>query len=76
MKCWDCNGTGKDYGWLPPERCKTCNGSGYVNMTNEEWLNTLNLKGKSEALAAASESIGDFRDVKAWQEWLSAKHEG
>ena len=75
MKCWDCNGTGKDYNWLPTERCKTCHGTGYVNMTNEEHLNLLNLQGKSEALAAVADSIGDIRDVEAWKEWLSARYE-
>ena len=75
MKCWDCNGTGKDYNWLPVERCKTCHGTGYINMTNEEHLNLLNLQGKSEALAAVADSIGDIRDVEAWKEWLGAKYE-
>lgn len=75
MKCWDCNGTGKDYNWLPVQRCKTCKGTGFVDMTNEEHLSLLNLQGKSEALAAVADSISDIRDVKAWQEWLSARYE-
>lgn len=39
MKCQKCNGRGKIlHDWLPNETCHNCNGTGYVDMTNEEWL--------------------------------------
>ena len=39
MICPKCHGSGEiKHDWLPNETCHNCGGSGYVNMTNEEWL--------------------------------------
>lgn len=43
MKCPRCNGSGEiKHDWLPNEKCHNCGGCGYVNMTNEEYIRSLN----------------------------------
>ena len=47
--CPKCNGRGKIlYDWLPNETCHKCNGTGYVDMTNEEWFVSLPTEEKAE----------------------------
>lgn len=39
MKCPKCHGSGEiKHDWLPHETCHNCGGSGYVDMTNEEFM--------------------------------------
>ena len=42
MKCPKCNGSGEiKHDWLPNETCHNCDGTGYVDMTNEEYIKSL-----------------------------------
>lgn len=48
MKCPRCNGSGWDDENMI--KCLHCHGSGEVEATNEEWLNTLSTEKKAEFL--------------------------
>ena len=73
MKCEACNGTGKDYDWLPVQRCKVCNGTGFVETTNEEWLSLLSTKEKAKALSNAA--LKNHCDKVLWEKWLNERHD-
>lgn len=82
MKCPKCGGYGK---LLKKEKgkacyevslsfCDKCHGSGEVEITNEEWLKSMNTEQFAEALAWI-EDRGELptvrkENVKAFEEWL------
>ena len=97
MKCKHCNGTGKVRGYFyektgvnkwekvwgdPP--CDECNGTGQIEMTNEEWLDGLSTEEKAKWIAtqcgdAVMESTYDvskLRKKRYWVEWLKQPHKG
>ena len=58
--------------------CDMCHGSGEVEMTNEEWLKSMNTEQFAEALAWI-EDRGELptvrkENVKAFEKWLKEKH--
>ena len=88
MKCCPkCNGRGT-VGYYHIDHfvdieCDRCNGSGEVSetdMTNEEWLKSMNTEQFAEALAWI-EDRGELptvrkENVKAFEKWLKEKHDG
>ena len=61
MKCPRCNGSGEiKHDWLPNEKCHNCGGCGYVNMTNEEYIRSLNTEQLAEYLADKFNEVVDF----------------
>ena len=49
MKCPMCGGDGSTDKFTPNVgRCIKCNGSGEIEVTNEEWLNTLSTEKKAD----------------------------
>ena len=89
MICPDCGGKGGDtydvFGWV---KCRTCNGTGEVEQTNEEWLKSLNTERLAEWLSlnlcektfrctlieAGMCKGNDYKeDYNAWLKWLKAK---
>jgi len=87
MKCCPkCNGRGT-VGYFHIDHfvdieCDRCNGSGEVSetdMTNEEWLKSMNTEQFAEALAWI-EDRGELptvrkENVKAFEKWLKEKHD-
>ena len=86
MKCPKCGGDGK---YLKMEQgnscyevglsfCDVCHGSGKVEVTNEEWLNTLNTEQLATFLAIVQYDGTDLtlkkNHVKKWVEWLKQPH--
>lgn len=50
-KCQRCNGQG--FSVIAKWKCPVCDGSGYVDMTNEEYLRSLNTEQLAEFLIAS-----------------------
>lgn len=100
MKCPMCDGTGKCYEQtiryqeietnrteLHLAKCKKCNGSGKVEITNEEWLKQCDTEQLAEWLQEHMEcaSCGCNKDIcyqgydcckLAFMEWLKQPHYG
>lgn len=81
MKCPRCNGQG--FSVIAKWKCPVCGGSGDVDMTNEEWMNSFALDTKAMWLAntcrrAMWEDKYDNNDEKStfdyWKEWLKKPH--
>ena len=89
MICPNCDGKGKttEYDGLRKfwcdYKCDVCNGTGEVDMTNEEWLHTLNTEEKALALETIIRSVlvlrspmcHDVYNREFWERWLKEKHE-
>lgn len=79
MKCPVCGGIGlTDLHTPNVGRCIKCNGSGEVEITNEEWLKSMSTEQFAEALAWI-EDRGELptvrkENVKAFEEWLKQPH--
>lgn len=91
MKCPKCNGKGEFFNEVYNDgkrrreiliKCNKCNGTGYVDMTNEEWLHTLNTEEKAFALETIIRSVlvlrspmcHDVCNREFWERWLKEKH--
>ena len=76
MKCPKCNGSGWDDENMI--KCLHCYGSGEVEITNEEWLNTLNTEQLATFLAIVQYDGTDLtlkkNHVEKWVEWLKQPH--
>ena len=73
MKCPECSGhknfvslAGTPFEVVRP--CKRCNGTGEIDITNEEWFISLSTEEKAEWLA------DKINSKKRWVEWLKEKH--
>ena len=67
MKCYECNGTGKNkYGYNQP--CTNCYGKGFVEpLTNEEWFTRLSTEEKAKRIInIAVNSDCDYRTIVGW----------
>ena len=70
------------------EQCDECGGSGYVNMTNEEWLHTLNTEQLAkeiygfvwcsnelwQQLCCNGDGTDEESDLRIVREWLKQPH--
>ena len=75
MKCEYCSGKGEIINdamrWTS---CPACGGKGFIDMTNEEWFDTLSTtEEKAEVIAQLSSYGGN---VDAILDWLKEKHNG
>lgn len=57
MKCPRCHGTGKITEWVATDTvseyefpCRKCNGTGEIEVTNDEWFDTLSTEEKAKFL--------------------------
>ena len=86
MKCPKCNGSGdiprpngtKLFGLTEVMTCDLCHGNGEVEMTNEEWLKSMDTEQFAEALAWI-EDRGELptvrkENIKAFEKWLKEVH--
>lgn len=89
MKCPNCGGTGKEY-WNGNVFCNTgfecdkCNGTGEIEMTNDEWRKTCSTEEFAEFLSdVVFNAIVDYRinkdncekeDGNYWLKWLKQPH--
>ena len=83
MKCPECGGVGRiHYG---EEWCSACNGTGEMQMTNEEWFCQLPTEEKVNALLNLHEKVrqrmrtdiggeNSFYRGDYYREWLKEKH--
>lgn len=92
MKCTHCNGTGRRF--VPTNKnaitgngytadCPFCNGTGTIEMTNEQWFCTLSTEEKAKWLythyvnARAEEFYGrPEKTLYDYQKWLVDVHKG
>ena len=66
-------------------KCDKCNGTGEVQMTNEEWFATLSTEEKAKTIANATYSsammgaeitaLPKEDEVRKWKMWLKAPHD-
>lgn len=61
MKCTRCHGTGKMIEWVATDTvseyefpCRKCNGTGEIEVTNEDWLGQMTLNEKAKFLKEIS----------------------
>jgi hypothetical protein len=83
MKCPNCGGTGKEY-WNGNVFCNTgfecdkCNGTGEIEMTNDEWRKTCSAEEFAEGMAqyCCDVNTNDVKEIlkKEWLEWLKQPH--
>ena len=75
MICPDCGGKGGDtydvFGWT---KCRTCNGTGKVEQTNEEWFCGLSTEENAETLSNVIRKawigyVSRERNVDSWEFW-------
>lgn len=77
MKCKKCHGRGKttEYDGLRKfwcdYKCEVCNGTGFVDMTNEEWFCQLSTEEKAKIMIRLVNNL-EKRELIA--EWLKEKH--
>ena len=71
MKCPECGGhknfislAGTPFEVVRP--CKICKGKGEVDVSNEEWFDTLSTKGKAEIIAQLSSYGGNVEAILLW----------
>ena len=75
MKCKACDGRGVIQGQAPGlvSCCPACNGKGFIELTNEEWLCSLSTEEKARWLENkmtwAAQEQGTFT-AKGWEAWL------
>ena len=95
MKCPMCNGSGKCYEQkiryqeietnrtdFTLAKCHKCNGTGEVEMTNEEWFTSLSTEEKARffdricysAWGDINSRFRDMADYTDWVEWLKQPH--
>ena len=81
MKCSVCNGRGYfPVSNISAKVCPQCNGTGEMQMTNEEWFCQLSAEEKAKFIADndGTIQIGDEVDYKntiiRWVEWLKEIH--
>ena len=81
MKCKACGGTGGNNGL----ECPFCEGSGQVQMTEQEYLQTCDTEQLAEWIASVvqkaisikeSNSIVMLESAIWWEEWLKQPHQG
>lgn len=91
MKCTHCNGTGKRF--VPTNKnaitgngytadCLFCNGTGEIEVTNEEWFDTLSTEEKAKAIVCLAHNASALAikyhcadsDVDAIETWLKQPH--
>ena len=97
MRCQNCNGTGKERKGFYEKTgvnkwemvwddvpCEGCDGTGEIEVTNEEWFCQLSTKEKAKVLSNATYSsvfnsdilvLGKEAEHKKWELWLKEKHE-
>ena len=86
MKCPMCNGSGKCYEQkiryqeietnrtnFTIAKCHKCNGTGEVEMTNEEWLRTLPTDERVKEILSRG-FMTEKRTAEDFVEWLKEKH--
>ena len=75
MICPDCGGKGGDtydvFGWV---KCRTCNGTGEVEQTNDEWLRTLPADEQVKEVLSHG-FMTEKRTAEEFVKWLEEKHE-
>ena len=95
MKCTNCNGTGKERKGFYEKTgvnkwkmvwddvpCEECDGTGEIEVTNEEWLEQASTEEKARFLDKICYSawgdknsrFKDMADYTDWMEWLKEKH--
>jgi uncharacterized phage protein len=83
MKCPKCNGSGWDDENMI--KCLHCHGSGEIEVTNEEWLNTLPTEEKATWLSRHSKFMYECGHQQAipkimyeedWAYWLKQPNKG
>ena len=78
MKCYVCNGRGYfPVSNIAAKICPQCNGTGEMQMTNEEWFCQLPTDEKArwleEKMTWAAQEQGTFT-AKGWVKWLKQPH--
>jgi len=87
MKCPRCHGTGKMIEWVATDTvseyefpCRKCNGTGEIEVTNEEYLCTCSTEERAKFLTEVILSDRRFRmtmvgGVEETKAWLKEKHD-
>ena len=85
MRCQNCNGTGKERKGFYEKTginkwemvwddvlCEECDGTGEIEVTNEEWFTGLTTKEKALTISQLTSAYGG--NVYELEEWLKEKH--
>ena len=87
MKCPRCHGTGKITEWVATDTvseyefpCRKCNGTGEIEVTNEEYIRSCSFDELAECLTEVILSDRRFRmtmvgGIEETKAWLKEKHE-
>ena len=87
MKCPRCHGTGKITEWVATDTvseyefpCRKCNGTGEIEITNEEYIRSCSFDELAECLTEVILSDRRFRmtmvgGIEETKAWLKEKHE-
>lgn len=86
MKCEYCSGKGEIINdamrWTS---CPACGGKGFIDMTNEEWFDTLSTEEKAKKFVTLCKNAfeaenyrtkrwKDYQNVDYWKMWLKQPH--